>query len=188
VLAVVPRQLSQEILPKVVHRRCGVNGDGPSCVDKNNYHTRCKCYKMKLACTKTCKCKDCSNSFGKRTIQGKCTRENHSHQISLPNSKRFAEDRSEKLKQGPWTSLENSIFLFIIEKFQMHSKEISVENMLKAFNEIASLSDSMYSCMDIPDYIIKPSTKSFSQMSRKLKHYFDEMAFMPSKVSINHLN
>ena len=132
---------------------------------------------MKLPCTKTCKCKDCSNSFGKRTIQGKRTCENHSHQISLPNSKKFAEDRSEKLKHGPWTSLENSIFLFIIEDFQINSKEISAENMLKAFNEITSLSNSMYSCVDIPYYIIKPSQKSFSQVSSKLKHYSDEMTF-----------
>ena len=56
--AVVPK-------PQPPHCRCGVNGDEPSCVDMGNYNSRCKCYKLKIACTKECKCKSCVNTFGR---------------------------------------------------------------------------------------------------------------------------
>ena len=159
---------------KEPHCRCGVNADEPSCIDKSNYNSRCKCYKMKMACTKACKCKNCCNTFGRKPIHGKRKRESHAYQISVPNSKKFAEDRSECIMQGPWTSLENAILLFIID-FKSHSKDITVENMLKAFNEIVTLSTSIYSYVDIPDYISKPTQKSLNQMTSKLKHYYNEM-------------
>lgn len=55
---------------------------------------------------------------------------------------------------------------------------MSAENMLKAFNEIVTLSNSIYSCVDIPDYISKPTQKSLSQMISKLKHYFNEITYI----------
>ena len=163
---------------KEPHCRCGINGDEPSCNDKSNYKSRCKCYKMKMGCTKACKCKNCSNIFGRRITQGKRHRESHANQIPVPNSKKFAEDRSEYVMPGPWTSLENAIFLFIIEDFKHHDKEITVENMLKAFNEIATLSISLYNYVDIPDNIAKPTPKSPSQMTSKLQHYFNEITYI----------
>ena len=36
-------------------------------------------------------------------------------------------------------------------------KDITVENVLKAFNEIVTLSTSIYSYVDIQDYISKPT-------------------------------
>ena len=178
---VIPKPQLQETQKKAikeVHCICGVNGEEASCSDKNNYSSCCRCYKMKIACTNACKCKNCSNSFGRRIIQGKRSRESHEHQIPVPNSKKFAEDRSEIIMHGPWTSLENSIFLFIIEEFKIHSKDLSPENMLKAFNEIAILSNSVYSSVDIPEYISKPAEKTLNQMSSKLTHYFNEMKYI----------
>ena len=68
--------------------------------------------------------------------------------------------------------------LFIIEDFKSHSKDITVENVLKAFNEIVTSSTSIYSYVDIPDYISKPMQKLLSQMNSKLKHYFNEMMYI----------
>ena len=178
--AVIPKQFSGKTKVKVdeLHCRCGVNGNTTSCLDQKQYRTRCACYKMKQACTTACKCKNCSNTFGKRPFLGKRTRQSHSHQISLPNSKQFIVDRSEQLIHGPWTSLENSIFLFIIEYFQLNSKEMTVESVLKGFNEIVMLSTSDYSCVDIPDCLMKPAKKSYNQMSSKLKHYLNEITII----------
>ena len=65
---------------------------------------------MKMACTKACKCKNCANTFGRRTLQGKRNCESRAYQILIPNSKKFAEERLENIMQVPWTSLENDIF------------------------------------------------------------------------------
>ena len=155
-----------------IHCRCGVNGDQVSCVDHEHYQSRCKCYKMKHGCTKACKCKNCSNSFGKRPVLGKRKRENHSNQMPLPSSKQFINERSEKLAHGPWTSLENSIFLLLVEHFDQHSEELSAELMLKGYKEIILLSNSPYNYINIPDSIIKPGKKSLEQIKSKLEHYF----------------
>ena len=122
------------VVPVVLVVLMVINGDELSCVDKNNYNTRCKCYKMKMACTKACNCKNCANTFGRRTLQ-----ESHVYQIPMPNSKKFAEESLENIMQGPWTSLENAIFIFIIEDFKSFSEEITVENMLKPFNELVTI-------------------------------------------------
>ena len=111
--AVVPKPQPHEKSKKQSkepHCRCGINGDEPSCVDKGNYNSCCKCYKLKIACTKECKYKNYSNTFGRQTIQGKRNRESHAYQVPVPYSKKFSEDRSESITQGPWTSLENVIF------------------------------------------------------------------------------
>ena len=53
--AVVPKPQPHEKSKKQSkepHCRCGVNGDEPSCVNKGNYNSRCKCYKLKISCTK----------------------------------------------------------------------------------------------------------------------------------------
>ena len=92
--------------------------------------------------------------------------------------KKFAEERLENTMQGPWTSLENATFIFIIEDFKSYSEEITVENMLKALNEIVTITTSIYSYADIPDCISKPTQKSLSQMTSKLKHYFNEMKYI----------
>ena len=177
--AVIPKQLGQKVTKvQSVHCRCGVNGDGPSCTDNESYKTRCKCHKLKLACTKACNCKNCVNSFGRRVTLGKRVRGKHSKQITLPDSKKFAEERSEKLMHGSWTSLENSIFIFVIEDFQDNAIEISVDHVLQAFNEIVILSSSTYNSVTIPDNLMKPNQKSFNQMNGKLQHYFKEMAIL----------
>ena len=79
------------------------------------------------------------------------------------------------LLKGTWTFLENSIFVFIVEHFQLHSIESSVENIAKAFNEIQTLSNSFYNSVYIPDNIMKPTEKSINQIRSKLQHYLKEM-------------
>ena len=95
----------QKRLNNDVHCRCGVNGDAPACIDQQHYQTRCKCYKLKLPCGTTCKCKNCSNTFGKRSILWKRTCERHQYQITLPTSKQFIEAKSEKLAKGTEKSI-----------------------------------------------------------------------------------
>ena len=72
---------------------------------------------------------------------------------------------------------ELNIFIYY-RRIKIHSKDLSPENMLKAFNEIAILSNSVYSSVDIPEYISKPAEKTLNQMSSKLTHYFNEMKYI----------
>ena len=53
--------------------------------------------------TKACKCNNCSINFDRKTTQGKHNHESHAYQIPVPNSKKFAEDRSEYIMLDPWT-------------------------------------------------------------------------------------
>jgi len=55
-----------------------------------------------------------------------------------------------------WTTLENSIFIFVLEYLQENSIEISVDHVLKAFNKIVTLSNSTCNSMTIPDNLMKP--------------------------------
>ena len=50
--------------------------------------------------------------------------------------------------------------------------------MLKALNEIVTITTSIYSYVDFPDCISKPTQKSLSQMTSKLEHYFNEMKYI----------
>jgi len=122
--------------------------------------------------TKACNCKNCANSFGR---SGQVSLWKAFQQITLPDLKKFAEEKSMKLMHGLWTTLENSIFIFVIEYLQENSIEISVDHVLKTFNKIVTLSNSTYNNVTIPDNLMKPNQKSFSQMNGKLQHYFKEI-------------
>ena len=111
----IKRTLSQ--LRNDSYCKCGVNGDKPSCCDNEGYHIRCKCFKRGIGCSQLCKCKNCSNTFGKRSLLGKRNRVMHTQQYTLPSSKVFAEERSEKIKYGPWTLLENIILAHVLQNF-----------------------------------------------------------------------
>ena len=114
--------------------RCGINGDKLSCSDTTTYHTRCKCFKKGIGCSQLCKYKNCSNTFGRRSLLGKRNRVMHTQQYTLPSSKAFAEDRSEKIKHGPWTLLENVILVHVLENFSKNLEEMTAENILQGFN------------------------------------------------------
>jgi len=155
--------------------RCGINGNGPSCIDSDIYHTRCKCckcYKAHIFCSSSCKCKNCVNSFGKRIVLGNRKQELHAHQkISIPSNKEFMQESGITLAHGPWTLLENSIFTHVIDVFQEYSKELIVDDLLSTFNEVVNLSKSPHSIVNIPDNIIKPTCKTEKQVEGKLNHY-----------------
>ena len=151
--------------------RCGVNGTKPSCCDNDDYKTRCKCYNRNKGCSKHCKCKNCDNPFGKRSILGKRVRIIHDQQYSLPNSKEFAISREEKLKQGPWTVLENALFIHIMDHLCKMSENMTTKNVLQAYNEVIFLIKSSFNCIQIPANIMTPNYKTSTQMQGKLQHY-----------------
>ena len=79
---------------------CGVNkkGEQKSCMPNVVYATRCKCYAQHKSCSSSCHCKNCSNPYGVRPQKPTGTkrqRRPHSMQITLPISKKFAEDKGE---------------------------------------------------------------------------------------------
>lgn len=149
--------------------RCGVNGDKLSCSDTERYHTRCKCFKQNIGCSQLCKCKNCSNTFGRRSLLGKRNRVMHKQQYTLPSSKAFAEDRCEKIKYGPWTLLENVILAHVLENFSKNLEDMTVENILKGFNEIVTFSKMPHCTVQIPQYIMSASHKNLMQMNGKLQ-------------------
>ena len=149
--------------------RCGVNGDKLSCCDTERYHTRCKCFKRGVGCSEFYKCKNCSNTFGRRSILGKRNRAMHTQQYTLPSSKTFAEDRSEKIKYGPWTLLENVILAHVLENFSKNLEDMTTEHILQGFNEIVTLSKMSHCTIQIPEYIMSASHKTQLQMNGKLQ-------------------
>ena len=149
--------------------KCGVNGDKPSCCDNEGYHTRCKCFKRGIGCSQLCKCKNCSNTFGKRSLLGKRNRVMHTQQYTLPSSKVFAEERSEKIKYGPWTLLENIILAHVLQNFSENLEDMTTEHILQGFNEIVTFSKMSHCTIQIPDYIMIASHKTPLQMNGKLQ-------------------
>ena len=167
-------KLKQKKIKKEPNINCryGVNRSGSSCIDSNNYHTRCKCYKAHTSCSSACRCKNCANSFGKRKDLAKRKLELHSHQkITIPTNKEFIQDNGGTLAHEPWTSLENSIFTYIIETFKEYSKELIVDDIHGIFNEVVNLYKLPHCIVNIPDDITKPTYKTVKQIESKLKHY-----------------
>ena len=154
--------------------RCGVNGTKSSCCDSEDYKTR-KCYNKNKGCSNYCKCKNCDNPFGKRTILGKRIRINHDQQYNLPNSKEFAETREEKLKQGPWTVLENAVLIHIMDHLCKMSENMTTENVLQAYNEVIFLIKSSFNSIQIPANVMTPNYKTSTQVQSKLQHYHKQI-------------
>jgi len=148
--------------------RCGVNGDRPSCCNTEVYQTRCKCFKRGSGCSQFCKCKNCSNKYGKRIINKKRNRMSHEQRSTLPNSREFAEGRLEKIKYGPWNLLENVILTHVVANFAENLEELTTENILKGYNEVVSFSRMPHCPIEIPDYIMGADLKSLVQLNGKL--------------------
>ena len=151
------------------HCRCGVNGDKPTCYDSVGYHTRCKCFKRGIGCSQLCKCKNCSNTFGRRVLLGKRNRVMHAQQYALPSSKVFAEERSEKIKYGPWTLLENVILTHVLANFNDNFEDMATQHILQGFNEIVTFSKMSCCAIQIPDYLMNANHKTLLQMNGKLQ-------------------
>ena len=141
----------------------------PSCCDNGDYKTWCKCYNKNIGCSNLCKCKNCDNPHGKRSFLGKRVQINHIQKYSLPNSKEFAESREENLKQGPWTVLENAVFIHIMDHLCKMSESITTKNVLQAYNEVIFLVKSSFNC--ISANIMTPNYKTSMQIQSKLQHY-----------------
>ena len=99
---------------------------------------------------------------------GKRLRASHALQITLPNSKAFAEERSEKLKHGPWTLLENVILAHLIAYLKENFEAVSTDNIFSGFNEIVALSNMSCNITEIPENLMKPNHKSRLQIQSKL--------------------
>lgn len=100
---------------------CGVNKkiDQKSCAPNPIYATRCKCFAQCKPCSSSCCCKNCSNPFGtqpEKPIGVKRQRRSHSMQITLPTSKRFAEDKGEEMSTSVWSSFESILLREIIKE------------------------------------------------------------------------
>ena len=103
---------------------CGVNSADSarkSCIPLPHYNSRCKCYRQSQSCTSICRCKNCANPHGeRRVLPSKRKRTLHSFQISLPNSKKFAEDRGESVVAGVWSEFETIVVLEMLCSTQPH--------------------------------------------------------------------
>ena len=81
------------------------------------YATRCKCYGQGVSCSLNCRCKNCSNPNGARPDKSgssKRIRRPHEMQITLPDSKMFAEDRGEDMSTGSWSIFESIVLQEIL--------------------------------------------------------------------------
>ena len=140
---------------------CGVNSADSarkSCIPLPHYNSRCKCYRQSQSCTSICRCKNCANPHGeRRVLPSKRKRTLHSFQISLPNSKKFAE--------GVWSEFETIV---VLEIFCFHENQDSAL-ITKLYNDVVFYSTSLF-CLDpLPDNVVFRG-KRVNQVEAKLRH------------------
>ena len=106
---------------------CGVNKNNStsSCAPNPLYASRCKCYKSGKPCNSCCRCKHCCNPCGVKPCseeKPKRQRRNHSLQNDIPSSKKFAEDRGEKVESGVRSTFE----CIVLNEVQQVAEEIQM--------------------------------------------------------------
>ena len=149
---------------------CGVNKTNftSTCAPNPLYATRCKCYKCLQPCNNNCRCKNCCNPCGvKPCSEGKQKRQrrNHSLQDNLPSSKKFAEDRGEKVESGVWSTFE-SIVLHEIQQIVEENANLDPTNM---YNDVRNYATSTFCTIPLPENALFRS-KSSAQINGKILH------------------
>ena len=150
---------------------CGVNKkiSGNSCAPNPFYATRCKCYLTQQPCTSLCRCKDCCNPHGAKSIATCCgvkrNRHYHSHQkeVHIPSSKKFALDRGECISVGIWSDFET----LVLNEVHEISKRTDLDKT-KLYNDVVHYTHSKFCITPIPEGIVFRE-KTCTQVNSKLQ-------------------
>ena len=145
--------------------RCGVNSkdNRKSCQSTSNYSSRCNCLRQSKPCTIPCGCRNCSNPFGRRNIQGVRKRRPHKHQINIPSATKFAKHRGESLSNSIGSDFETIILQQIII---IHE---SPEDILQLYNDVVSYASSFVCTQSVPTNTVVRK-KSLCQVLSKFSH------------------
>ena len=156
---------------KITSCNCGVNKtvSGISCSPNSMYATRCKCYNSSQQCSKSCRCKNCNNPYGKNdsSTKSKRKRRPHTMQVSLPVGKKFAIQRGESLSNTIWSDFET---LVLEEILHLSHEDSSTDiDIVKLYNDIVEYSKCTFCTITLPEGTIFRD-KSLNQINAKITH------------------
>ena len=153
---------------------CGVNAtdmNAMTCCLRPRYACRCKCFKFGMPCSSLCRCKNCGNPKGSRSLVGQqssSTRKRRSHELQtmVPSSKKFALERKEEINETVWSTFEIIVLHEVVKCVSISMNEIS---MHKVYNDVVYYASSPFSMYFLPKDIIFRE-KSDKQIHAKLHH------------------
>ena len=134
---------------------CGKNdkAGGSHCqpiTTKYSTVVRCMCLQAQKACSSKCKCRNCLNPEGKRTIQPpQRKRFKHDWQEKIVKSGCFASELGESISHGPRTIFEYFLLECILKHCKTEGIDISPENVLVIYNTIFKMSQSMSEALPV---------------------------------------
>ena len=133
------------------------------------YASRCKCFKSKQGCTCDCRCKNCTNPYGARSIKKKNRVRSHQkwQHILGPDS----QVKDVILSTGKWSALENFIFIELVQELHDCIDHNPPTTFTLAFNETVHLLS--ISTIKIPEDACI-SKKTEEQVSAKIRHFKTE--------------
>ena len=157
---------------------CGVNAtdmNAMSCCLRSRYACRCKCFKFGMPCSSLCRCKNCGNPKGSRSLVGQhssLTRKRRSHELQtmVPSSKKFALERKEEKNETVWSTFEIIVLHEVVKCVSISMNEIS---MHKVYNDVVYYASSPFSMYFLPKDIIfqENSGKKYMLSSTTLDYY-----------------
>jgi hypothetical protein len=136
---------------------------GSACLADMLGNCRCPCAKKERCCTTSCRCSNCCNKYGTRTVQSRRQRASYSTQkqpLSGRKGKDFLKVVNEDESLGKTTEFERFLIAAMLIHFIVNGIEVSPENVHKAYSDINRLVQS-FAYVEFP--LFKRSIQFFSR-------------------------
>ncbi len=147
---------SQSRGTKCLKKECSIS----ACSSDMLGNCRCPCAKIKKPCTSSCRCKNCCNNFGTRTVQHQRKRYSYSTQkqpLCGRKGTKFLKAVDEHESVGQTAVFEKLLIAAILINFIVNGIEVTPENACKSYSYINRLVNS-FSFVEFPLFI---RTKDF---------------------------
>lgn len=133
---------------------CGVSRKGQGSVENiwNNiigsYSSRCKCFKARVSCSGSCRCRCCSNPFAQRQLEGEsieCGAPRQRRKYDFQNLKKhtaqaYLHMKGEPPREGVLTREEFFVVEELIQLSLASGKELNTSSLLIHYNRLQSIS------------------------------------------------
>ena len=165
----------------IVRCRCG-RGHKESTTGKcvthetSRYITRCLCYRMQLACTPNCECRNCENPHGERPPKvwpAKRQNQPKRHRVrQVHRHQGLSKDlTADNFQTGPgldvslykWSTAELFLFESLITEIRDEENDLTTELVAQKFNDVAQLTSS------VPGMETLVGLKTPAQVQERLK-------------------
>lgn len=158
-------------------------------IPPGRFSCRCECFNTKVACSASCQCNNCGNSYGQRPATGSGDmkqarkRAKHDAQFKHQTSLSFMKERGERVRLGGWTDMEHCVFVQVLKHLEDTTESVTMTTLFHVYN---SLVDLIKRSPDLGSILL--AEKSEKEVGAKYTQHCKEAALIKSLLNSNNDN